>query len=220
MRAGNMFEESEQKAEQGQSTKWILLEDSKYRLYWDFVIALLIVFYMFVVPLRLAFATTCEDDAFAQGQQGWFWLDLTADIFFMIDIGLNFRTGYREPGGGLVTSPKQIAVHYLGGWFIIDLTASVPLSLLVLATEGASRRPPPRSFFFAASAPTAASSIATLSPPYNHPRTPRPRPHTHPLSHPRPWRRRRHRRRGCAHQRQQGAALRALRQAHQARANR
>ena len=34
----------------------------------------------------------------------------------------------------VVSNPKKIAVHYLKGWFIIDLVAAIPFDLLLFGS--------------------------------------------------------------------------------------
>ncbi len=49
------------------------------------------------------------------------------DIFFLLDILINFRTTLNNPEtGGEISDPKSIALHYLKGKFFIDLLASIP----------------------------------------------------------------------------------------------
>ena len=57
------------------------------------------------------------------------------DLFFLIDIALNFHTTYRHQGVD-VTDPATIARHYRRGRFSIDLTAALPLDLLLLPFSG------------------------------------------------------------------------------------
>ena len=62
--------------------------------------------------------------------------DLFADACFCVDICLNFRTAYRQHGGETVTDPVMIRNKYLLSWFPIDIVASFPLSLLLIALNG------------------------------------------------------------------------------------
>lgn len=58
-------------------------------------------------------------------------VDLLVDIMFIIDILINFRTTYVSPTDEVVSHPSKIAVHYLRGWFLIDLVAAIPFDLLL-----------------------------------------------------------------------------------------
>ena len=76
-------------------------------------------------------------------------VDLIVDTCFIIDIIINFRTTFisdadevgaaegRDWGSRLlqvVSDPKQIAIHYLKGWFVIDLVAAIPFDLLLFGS--------------------------------------------------------------------------------------
>lgn len=50
---------------------------------------------------------------------------------FVVDILINFRTTFVNPNDEVVSGPWKIAVHYLRGWFIIDLVAAIPFDLLL-----------------------------------------------------------------------------------------
>ena len=54
-------------------------------------------------------------------------LDLVVDLFFLIDIAINFRTTYVNCNDEIVSHTSKIAVHYFKGWFLIDLLAASPL---------------------------------------------------------------------------------------------
>ena len=59
-------------------------------------------------------------------------------IFFVTDILLNFRTGYYErstDGERLITSSRKMLKHYLVGWFVLDLIATIPFDWIVAETE-------------------------------------------------------------------------------------
>merc|ERR1740130_1110679 len=44
----------------------------------------------------------------------------------MADVLLNFRTGFIDPQNIEVMCWKQVAGHYMRGWFLLDLVSSVP----------------------------------------------------------------------------------------------
>lgn len=53
----------------------------------------------------------------------------------MIDILINFRTTFVNGQDEVVSHPGRIAVHYLSGWFLIDLVAAVPFDLLLVNSD-------------------------------------------------------------------------------------
>ena len=61
------------------------------------------------------------------------YFEMFIDLFFIVDIMINFRTGYLETGlSGTkeILDPRKVARAYLRGWFCIDLLSSIPLSVV------------------------------------------------------------------------------------------
>lgn len=50
--------------------------------------------------------------------------------FVFADIILNFRTTFVSKSGQVMYAPKQIAINYIRGWFLLDLLAAIPFDLL------------------------------------------------------------------------------------------
>ncbi|CAK0788465.1 unnamed protein product, partial [Prorocentrum cordatum] len=65
-------------------------------------------------------------------------IDLLVDLFFCVDMVLNFRTGFVDGDGLINTVPSEIRSRYLKTWFGIDLCSTVPvdhlMDLVALAT--------------------------------------------------------------------------------------
>ncbi|CAG9334939.1 unnamed protein product [Blepharisma stoltei] len=76
-----------------------------------------------VIPYIMAFLITNNWDF-------WFWIDFAQDCVFIIDLILNFNTAYYKKDGAFITDRKMIIWHYLTGWFVIDLAASVPFEMI------------------------------------------------------------------------------------------
>lgn len=57
----------------------------------------------------------------------WWWFELLVDSYFVVDIGLNFRTPVTNKNGIVLTDSKAMAMNYLRGWFVIDLLACASL---------------------------------------------------------------------------------------------
>ncbi|KAG1661761.1 Potassium voltage-gated channel subfamily H member 7 [Nymphon striatum] len=62
-------------------------------------------------------------------------IDLLVDVMFIIDILINFRTTYVNGNDEVVSHPGKVAVHYLRGWFLIDLVAAIPFDLLLVGSN-------------------------------------------------------------------------------------
>jgi hypothetical protein len=101
---------------------WILRESGVIRLTWDISVIFFAIYNSIMTPFVIAFNPSWQSDIFIV------LVDWIINVFFIIDIGINFRTTYTNTKTGLeVWNPKKIAKHYvLGGKFIIDLLSSIP----------------------------------------------------------------------------------------------
>jgi len=111
---------------------------------WDIVIALAILYTAFIIPLSLGF----EKVFFRSGDKCLFssdivqpfivtrWIDILADILFIIDIALNFVSARWVFHGGtkkhweLVDDVDQIAKMYLKDTFATDFLGTLPVQYL------------------------------------------------------------------------------------------
>lgn len=95
---------------------------------WDLLQVFCILYMAAVVPVRVGF------DFVATG--GIFYFELLIDIYFWIDLGLNFITAHTEDDLGTVcVDPARIAMQYLKGWFIIDFLAIFPMDYILLGSK-------------------------------------------------------------------------------------
>jgi CRP-like cAMP-binding protein len=117
-----------------QELRCLLLPFSRSKRLWDGFTLALVVYTALVLPYVLGFT-----DGQSWVAPAWIGtIDIVADLAFMVDIVLNFFTGYvREVDATLVTDKRQIARHYLAGWFWIDAPGSVPWEIIGLITEAA-----------------------------------------------------------------------------------
>jgi hypothetical protein len=76
-----------------------------------------------VTPYRIAFFDTDEIE--------WIVVDSVVDFFFAIDIILNFFMAFYDNEYVLIDDRKLIALDYIKSWFFIDVTAVIPISLIV-----------------------------------------------------------------------------------------
>jgi hypothetical protein len=108
----------------------IIKPNSRLKINWDLVVIILSVYNSILIPYEFAYSmeTNFLFDA----------LDRIIDVFFFIDILINFRTAYvNSKTGELEMDGKQIALRYiLNGRFIVDLIASLPLEALALIHAG------------------------------------------------------------------------------------
>ena len=62
-------------------------------------------------------------------------VEFVIDVFFMVDVCVNFRVGYivQEDGEepAIVMQPGKVAKHYLKTWFVIDVVSAAPINFLL-----------------------------------------------------------------------------------------
>lgn len=94
---------------------------------WDYIHVVCIIYVLIVVPLRVGF------DEDVEPMTPFFFVELSIDIFFILDLLVCFRTAYIHEDGVLQDDPCKIALRYLRGWFVVDFLSAFPLSYLQLA---------------------------------------------------------------------------------------
>ncbi|OQS04892.1 Voltage-gated Ion Channel (VIC) Superfamily [Thraustotheca clavata] len=106
---------------------WYLINPSgRFRVQWDILSVVLIIYNGFYIPLSLAFG---QDDA----NQTLITLDQAQWIFsilYLADVGVNFFSAY-EARGKVETRWTVIVKKYLKTWFFLDIIAALPLDQLV-----------------------------------------------------------------------------------------
>lgn len=91
----------------------VISEDSTFMLMWDILLVLGLFWVMWAVPFEIAFA---ESQTIGKRlREGWEWLltmDILVDIFFWLDLIINFRVTYRERNTHThITDPYAIAYN-------------------------------------------------------------------------------------------------------------
>ena len=99
---------------------YLLYPEDKFKQRWDVFITLCILFTCCSTPLYVSF----HDDAV--GKDTWYYVNVSVDIVFGIDIIVNFFSAYYDNDFVLFDNCKDIAFNYLFGWFILDLLAITP----------------------------------------------------------------------------------------------
>lgn len=103
--------------------KYLCHPESKFIKAWSFIILLLLIYTASVVPYRLCFIE--------ETIMSWFILENIIDSLFFCDIIVTFNSSYHDEEMKLVCKRKDIALNYIKHWFFIDLTACIPVQLLI-----------------------------------------------------------------------------------------
>jgi hypothetical protein len=77
-----------------------------------------------VSPLDLAFPEIRDHDF------GYSMFLYSIDVFFAIDIMMNFLTAFENSQEEIIDNRCSIITNYLIGWFIIDFASIFPLDLI------------------------------------------------------------------------------------------
>ncbi|VDP97272.1 unnamed protein product [Trichobilharzia regenti] len=88
---------------------------------------LLLIANLIILPVAISFF---NDDLSIH----WIVFNCVSDTVFLIDIGVNFRTGIIKNNFAdeIMLNPKEIARQYLKTWFLLDLLSSLPLDYIYL----------------------------------------------------------------------------------------
>ncbi len=102
--------------------------NSKFIACWNVCLLVGVCYISVTVPVAIGFG----------GEPGTFELVLDAltDLFFIIDVVVNFRTGIVLQGSRKVEYDfNTIALNYLSSWFLADAVSSIPSALISLSTS-------------------------------------------------------------------------------------
>ena len=120
-----LFKQDSAKADKKKVGLCIVRAQSQFRIGWDIFLLVLLCYIALVTPVRIGFVL--HPDYFSPE---WWW-EVCIDVFFFIDLLLNFRTTYYTIEGKEVVTGSRIATHYVKTWFTIDLVSSIPFDLIV-----------------------------------------------------------------------------------------
>jgi len=98
---------------------------SKWMPYWDFISFTALLFTAVATPIEVCFVN--------DGEVGWFIINLLVNMFFIVDMIMNFFMAYQmapNKGGVWVTDRHTIVRHYLSTWFMLDLLTVIDFQLI------------------------------------------------------------------------------------------
>lgn len=106
---------------------WHVIDPRRnFRVSWNLLIMFFILWNCFEIPFRICFSVEEPKDVLYQLDT----FNFIMDLIFLVDVALNFRTGYYE-NGVLITDSTKIARKYLKSWFWIDFFTSVPFYVII-----------------------------------------------------------------------------------------
>lgn len=105
--------------------KFVIDPRKRWKLYWDIVCGIFIIYSVIVIPFRLFFRRETKEGSFS------YILDWLIDFLFFMDMVFSFRTGYMHKNGQVVMNPKRIMQSYLRSWFVVDFFSTVPFDFII-----------------------------------------------------------------------------------------
>jgi hypothetical protein len=117
---------SEEMEKEAMVKKCFFRPNSQFRQVWDLVQVVLLLYLLVSVPLRIGFDMDVEFGTF-----GYFW-DMFVDIFFLVDIWVNFRTAYYNKHGYLEIRLPSIARNYARSWLSLDVITCLPVPYAIM----------------------------------------------------------------------------------------
>ena len=108
---------------------FIVMPNKPWRRVWNLVLTIFILLTTFITPMTIAF----DQYSSQLNLPGWIVLNVSIDIFFILDTSLNFFTAYYDEQKRLIDELNEIVRNYLKFWFWMDLSGSIPFDLLSLA---------------------------------------------------------------------------------------
>ena len=117
----------------------VLHPDGRFRVTWNVMLCIFIVYCGIAVPLEICFETDMVQAMCGVGDEAlrraecpsflsWFWINILIDLWFIADIVVNCRTGYVLEGH-FVDDGYLAMKHYLKGSFMIDVIGSFPIQV-------------------------------------------------------------------------------------------
>lgn len=96
------------------------LHASSFSIAWDLMQVVLLGYVLVSVPFCIAY------DVAAESGSKWWWWELFIDVYFILDIVINFRTPFYFHGE-LHNSSRDMASRYLTSWFVPDVLSCASL---------------------------------------------------------------------------------------------
>ena len=102
----------------------IIYPNDNYKIGWDLIITIILLFSCIMTPINLAFPHLEEN-------RGWQIAAYLVDGLFLCDIFVNMFSAYEDQDLRIQDDRKLIVLNYLRGWFFIDIIAILPIEAIL-----------------------------------------------------------------------------------------
>jgi hypothetical protein len=107
-----------------QLDEYIIYPNNMYKVFWDFIIGLLIIYSVTFTPFKMSYVK--KESIFL------IIFELIIELIFIIDIGLNFFTAYLDSQGNLIKMQKKIKEKYIRSTFVLDIISNLPIEYFLM----------------------------------------------------------------------------------------
>ena len=126
-----LYDSMDDEEEKEEFMECYISPNSIYTKIFDILLFLSSLFYLTYVPYLISY------NFFQKEKENNIWMIILViiDIFYIIDIIINFFRAYQNFDENLVRKKKIIFMHYIKSWFIIDFIQAIPYFLLITFLE-------------------------------------------------------------------------------------
>lgn len=111
--------------EEKQYGRFIFKPNDSFKSKWDLVIMLSALFNCFTIPFKVSFNPDFMETQIFKS------FNSIIDFIFALDIIITFRTALIDSYGNEISTPIEIAKHYVKASFWIDLCATIPIDQII-----------------------------------------------------------------------------------------
>jgi hypothetical protein len=128
VRLNKFNDELRKKKDEKKRVRWMLRQSDHARVAWDMFMLVQLLYIAIMLPYCLGFYDGAETV-----------FDRISNYLFLLDVALNFRTGFTDVEGVEVLDGSLVAKNYLRTWFGLDFFSSLPIQdmLWLFAATGA-----------------------------------------------------------------------------------
>lgn len=126
-----MLRKRREKKAVGEKAEWprgLINPECRFKQVWNFVVILLLLYTFILTPYLIAFEEVVI-------WSNWFFVDLSVDTCFFLDIAINLNSAFIDKQGVYVTSRKLIFIRYLKGMLLVDFLSVFPFYLFGSGTN-------------------------------------------------------------------------------------
>ena len=105
--------------------KFMFYPNDRFKNFWEVLVCLCLLSTCILTPFNLAFSEIIEII-------NWYMnLNYGIDLFFFLDIILNFNSAYNDESYQIIDNRKTIAINYISSWFFVDFLSIIPFEILI-----------------------------------------------------------------------------------------